>query len=354
MSDKLQRFAPQAGNARIVGLSAVLRMPRLGKIRLGVKAQSAKTGKEYPKDVEYFVCPDEVKAVYGQEPRKIDVLFPCDDPTLFFPQALKLYGGGRLLCKGNGARATCIDQATGEMAEKACPCERYTRKDPKPDCKAVGNLMVVLPDVSMGGCYQIDTSSNSNIINLNSAISWIQGMLGRIAFVPLTLARVPTVIQTPEGPATKALLHLRFNGTMKDAGRYRNADAITMAALPPHAEDVLDDGPVVLITDEDPPEETASQEAPGSTISSPQEAPDPGPAPEADRAASPPALQPGPPIAAGKLRMLESMFRGKGVEGAERINIQVLTWYGVPLKELPASAFDDLKARIATLEEVPF
>lgn len=374
MSNKLARFAPQAGVARIEGLSAVLRMPRLGKIRLGVKAKSAKTGAEYPKDVDYFVCPEEVRAVYGQEPKKLDVLFPCDDATMFFPQALKLYGGGRLLCKGNGKTAMCIDQATGEMTEKPCPCERYTRKEPKPDCKAVGNLMIILPDVSMGGCYQIDTGSTGNIINLNSAISWIRGMLGRIAFVPLTLARVPTKIQTPDGPTTKALLHLRFNGTMRDAAKYRKADAITMAALPPAAEESHDDDdPVMIITEQDPPalegeglETPTHEDAPGSTISTPVAVPDPGPAPQVDRPASPAPSQPAgvkpavsttppsSPLPAGKIRMLESLFRGKGISGKEEVNKQIQDWYGVPIVELPASSFDEVKARIATLAAGPF
>ena len=34
-------------------------LPRLGKIRLGKKAQT-RTGKEYPVQTSYFVCPQEV------------------------------------------------------------------------------------------------------------------------------------------------------------------------------------------------------------------------------------------------------------------------------------------------------
>jgi hypothetical protein len=105
--------------------------------------------------------------------------------------------------------------------------------------------MVILPKVSMGGAYQIDTGSNNNIINLNSTLSWIQSMLGRVAWVPLTLKRVPTKIQTPDGTTTKALLQLEFKGNAQDAAALRQADWISiqggLAVLPPHVVD--DDGP---------------------------------------------------------------------------------------------------------------
>jgi hypothetical protein len=223
-------------------------MPRLGKIRLGIKAKSAK-GVEYPKDVDYFVCPPEVQEVYGEQPKELDVLIPSTDPALYFPQALKWYKGARLVCKGNGETATRINTETGNMFEMACPCEHLKdpQTNPKGECTPRANLMLILPKVSMGGAYQIDSGSTNNIVNLNSTFAWIQSMLGRVAWVPLTLKRVPTKIQTPDGTTTKALLQLEFKGNMQDAAALRQADWISIqggtppAALPPHVED--DDGP---------------------------------------------------------------------------------------------------------------
>jgi hypothetical protein len=225
-----------------------MRMPRLGKIRLGIKVKNAK-GVEYPKDVDYFVCPPEVQAIYGEKPKELDVLIPSTDPSLYFPQALKWYKGARLVCKGNGETATRIDTTTGNMFEMACPCEHLKdpQTNPKGECTPRANLMVILPKVSMGGAYQVDSGSNNNIINLNSTLAWIQSMLGRVAWVPLTLKRVPTKIQTPDGTTTKALLQLEFKGNMQDAAALRQADWISIqggsapAALPPHVID--DDGP---------------------------------------------------------------------------------------------------------------
>ena len=69
---------------RIKGVSDQRRLPRLGKIRLGVKA-TAKSGKEYPVEKDYFVVPPEVAAIYGEQPKELDVMLPVNDPEVCFP-----------------------------------------------------------------------------------------------------------------------------------------------------------------------------------------------------------------------------------------------------------------------------
>ena len=347
---------------RITGLSDRRYIPRLGKIRLGVKATSVK-GVEYPKEVDYFVCPPEVIEKLGPEPKSLEIYFPCEDEEKFFPQELLRYAGGQIVCRGNGEEATEIDRGTGEQKCVKCPCPHLTRKEPKPDCSPTANLMVIIPAVGMG-CYQIDTHSKSNITQLNSAIDQIRGLLGgRISFVPLTLRRVKKKIQTPGGIVEKALLQLEFTGNIQDVAAYRQGDAISRVVFVPPAP-VLDDPEteVEVLTGEyevpgDTQEKTGLEDASQSTIS--PENPDPGPEPgtQVDRPASPatPEAARGvklgvtTPLPAGKIRMLESLFRGKGISGKAAIDEKIKDWYGVSLGELPASAFDEVKARIATL-----
>ncbi len=45
----------------IEGVSDIQRMPKLGKIRLGIKAE-LKGKHPYPRATDYFVVPDEIKA----------------------------------------------------------------------------------------------------------------------------------------------------------------------------------------------------------------------------------------------------------------------------------------------------
>ena len=170
----------------IKGVSDQVRLPRLGKIRLGEKRENEK-GVEYPKALDYFVVPEEIKAIYGEKPRELDVMLPMENRESFFPQAYKRYGSAKgLICRGDGELAMCLDGKSGELEEIQCPgkdCPYYQ----KGECKQVGNLQVSLYKVPGLGIYQIDTSSYNSIINLNSGIKLIRGMLGRISWIPLVL-----------------------------------------------------------------------------------------------------------------------------------------------------------------------
>lgn len=195
----------------IIGLSEKLRLPRKGKIRLGEKKLSKK-GKEYPSTLDYFAVPEEVTEVYGEKPRKLDIMFPMEDRDDFFPQWYKRYGHSKgLICKGDGKTATELPQGTGlvkdgkpvdekgdpvdlndlQMKEIDCEgkeCSYYQERE----CKQVGNLQIILPKVKGLGIYQIDTSSYNSIVNINSGIKLIRGMLervgiNRISWIPLCL-----------------------------------------------------------------------------------------------------------------------------------------------------------------------
>ncbi len=123
---------------QIKGLSELRRLPRLGKIRLGIK-RLAKSGKEQPAEVDYFVVPPEVAKVYGERPKELLIMFPVEDVTQIFPQAYKWYGAGAgLKCKGDGETAIrrwaeaeeSLRQRLGEthddneLVEIPCPCFR--------------------------------------------------------------------------------------------------------------------------------------------------------------------------------------------------------------------------------------
>jgi hypothetical protein len=187
----------------IKGVSEIRRLPRLGKIRLGEKAL-AQSGKGYPKSVDYFVCPPEVRAVYGEKPRVLDVAFPVEDKDVFFPQWYKRYGQSTgLICKGDGEMAVQANSETGEMQEiECCPdeCEWYTKKH----CRRLASLQFMLPKVPGIGVYQIDTTSFYSIININSGVEMIRSVAGRIKMIPLQLVLQPQEVQ-PEGMKKKTV-----------------------------------------------------------------------------------------------------------------------------------------------------
>jgi len=188
------------------------RIPRVGKIHLGVRTENDR-GRTYPKAVDYFVVkPDEstseaaataFHSVYGETPREITIAFPTNDPEQFFPQYLAAYQGGggkyKLYCSGDGETAQRADGQGGRVQirceYKDCPIYQAGK------CKELGRLQFFLPEVPGIGVWQIDTSSFHTTSNLNGAIQMIRALTGgRIAMMPLKLRIVPKVVN-PDGQA---------------------------------------------------------------------------------------------------------------------------------------------------------
>lgn len=214
----------------IKGISDVRRLPRLGKIRLGIRVRNAKgMGKkcEHPADemcwfcshaqeTPWFVCPDEVRKVYGEKPTELDVMLPVNDTDIVFPQAYEAYGMSRgLKCTGNGHTALRYNEKTKEMEDWDCPCEWLE----KGKCAKRGHLSVILPRVSIGGVYQIDTSSWNSIVDINSSMAHIDCLIKRIALVPLKLKRQPTDTFYEGQRSTHYTLRLELEGDVNFANR---------------------------------------------------------------------------------------------------------------------------------------
>jgi len=190
----------------IKNLSDARRLPRLGKIHLGVKKATKKDGTAcapYPTEVSHFVVPTEVAAVFGENPKSLRVMFPVENEEVFFQQWYKCYGANLLKCKGDGEKAFTWDEENGGMKEIPCPCPKLEGGD----CKQIGILQFLLPDVPGAGVWQVTTSSKNSIIDVNSSIAFIRGICGRIRMLPLILKREEMVMQRTEGGLPKKSTH---------------------------------------------------------------------------------------------------------------------------------------------------
>ena len=208
------------------GYSKTRRLPRLGKIRLGIKVEktTSKGPVQFPRETDYFVCPPEVQEVYGEKPTELDVMLPHDDPEVVFVQKLARYGASAgLKCHGNGQEALELNEQTRDWVARKCPCEkRKTDDNPKGDCTEQSSLMVLLPKVSMGGCYQITTRSYNSTVTLNSALDYIRALVGRIAMVPFKLRREPTETHHDGKKQTHYTLNLIIDADYNTVRQLRN------------------------------------------------------------------------------------------------------------------------------------
>ncbi len=240
----------------IEGISNIRRLPRLDKIRLGIKKEGQKG--PYPQAVDYFVCPDAVKAVYGDQPTELHVMFPSDDMELIAPQYYKCYSYSQsLICKGDGKHCRRkVDTETGdfanhdtkrwELADAVCDPSQCSMLASK-QCRRVMTLLFVIPDIPGLGVYQLDTSSFYSIVNMNSQLA-SDGFLrhftktsaspaGRIAFIPLILSIEPQEV-TPPGVGRKTVHILNVRADVKLADIIRiSRQTPEQVLLPPVAEE---------------------------------------------------------------------------------------------------------------------
>jgi len=237
----------------IKDVSDVRRMPRLGKVRLGIKVEPE--GKNpYPRATDYFVVPDEIKQIVGDKPKRLNIIFPTEEVDKFAQQWLRCYSLTQgLVCKGNGVKATRkIDVETGDIARRTTKewmfrddwgcepdnCEQYLEKQ----CRRVMNLLFMMPDVPGLGCWQLDTTSFFSIVNINSCIDLIRTICGRISFIPLALSLEPLEV-SPKGITKKTVHVLTIRSEVK------LADIQRLALTPP--ERIL----LPALQEEEPPED---------------------------------------------------------------------------------------------------
>jgi len=244
----------------IKGLSDRRRLPRVGKIHLGIMAEN-KNKVKYPKATDYFVFPkehpqyEELVATFKEEPKELNILIPVEDEDKFASQYYRCYSKTRgLICKGDGE--TCmrlIDKQTGALADRdskevamedmACQgteCPDYI--DLK--CKELMCLQFLLPEISGMGVWQIDTSSKNSIININSTVEYLRSIYGRVAMIPLILSLEPREVVSPSDGKKKTvhILNLRSPEKLLDlAQRARQ----TTAMLTTGAEEEITEAEVI-------------------------------------------------------------------------------------------------------------
>lgn len=230
----------------IKGLTEERRLPRIGKVRLGIKMKSPK-GVEYPKATEYFVCTPEVQKVYGEKPKCLDIIIPVEEDEIWASQFYKQYSRSRgLVCKGDGV--TCrrlVDEKTGGVAERdsavttwreGLPCEGRECPDYKAKkCQETMSLQFLLPKVPGLGIWQIDTGSIHSIMNINNCATLIRGICGKVNWIPLALTLEPTEVVNPEDNRKKTVycMHLRTDFGLKEIMDAAAASRQALLVSPP-------------------------------------------------------------------------------------------------------------------------
>lgn len=163
-----------------------------GSITSGIKAVSSKTGKEYPKAVDYFVIKDfpELIASYGEKPKKLVVFFPTNNPADFLDINYVLYGGKQQLirkCNGENCFHRIENEIDGGIKFKAgqttpCICKEYEIPDDnKKHCRSFFWMKAFIGDIKLGKvdsptCYLFKSGSKNSAENIISELKKIMSL----------------------------------------------------------------------------------------------------------------------------------------------------------------------------------
>lgn len=249
----------------IKNLTETVRIPRLGKIHLGVRHPE----KGYPMKTDYFVLPKDhsdykkLVALFGEKPKELRILIPVEDEEQWATQYYKAYNLTQgLICKGDGDNAMrMVDIKTNQLPNKATEtvslvdmecvgkdCPEYKLKK----CHEVMNLKFIIPEVPGLGVWQIDTGSINSILNINSCARIIKKAFGRISMVPLKLTLEPIDVNNPEdGRKQKVyVMNLRTDITMAQLADAAREQSKQFMLEGPDMEAILEEDAESLLSNE--------------------------------------------------------------------------------------------------------
>lgn len=225
------------------------RLTRLGIIRLGIK-KTAKSGKEYPAEVDHFVLKDapDLVAAYGDAPTELYIYLPFDSIDENNPAWHELWYKRGLVCRGNGKTIEKLVKSgqgiviqDGEVIEPyqddaqdgtqptfepgdivTCPGLDRSRWTRCSQCKPTSRLYVMVRDPQRPtqlvndrlGYYQITTSSFANVQTIVGQL--MHALETAKAIGHPSLKGVPMILKRVE----RQMSYVDKNGQQKSSTHY--------------------------------------------------------------------------------------------------------------------------------------
>lgn len=241
-----------------------LRLPEVGKIKIGVKGQEITSSKgnkfQPPKKLSHFVItrmnrggdgnfvPDEeAMRVYGNQPTRITVMLMFNEIEKSVFTEYRWYTNSRQPnCHGDGEVGHRL-QPDGSRKEMRCPCDKLKGGG----CAPAIVLNVLLPDLKRTGVvYTFRSRGWNSVRNILSSLEAIKAITGGVlAGIPLEMTVFPIVAHDPNGKqVTVFTVSLAAKGTLAElrslAIEWKQTDLrLLSSATPVAALPAPDDAP---------------------------------------------------------------------------------------------------------------
>ncbi len=222
-----------------------IRPPRLGTIGLGIKVGS--DDKERPQEVRYFVVGPEIAKVYGEQPTRLPVRFPWNEPGQVLHSIFYVQRKGRVKVRQCDGRMFTEIRSEGKDVCGDCP------KSKDPDnlyapcefgCRATARLSVLIPKTRLG-IWEVRLGGLGRIADLMAELRLYRAAIGPLSQFPFEVERLEVEEQyfSKDGPRWRKgyPVRLRSPYTIEEVAALHEAQGMQPALSPaPQEEDVVD------------------------------------------------------------------------------------------------------------------
>lgn len=181
------------------------RFPMIGKLRKGAAKVDGKMGKDL--DHFRFTTEDPAAAAtfasnYGATPQQVNVLLPYATAAENLEAWLEQYTASALQVRCDGETQVFYRDAAGNGITTPRPCP--LAQGGKCNCKPVGRLAVIVPELARLAWVMVETHSQYDIIQLTENLEAAQALRGDLRGIPFILSRRLREISTPDGKGGRA------------------------------------------------------------------------------------------------------------------------------------------------------
>ena len=281
----------------IVGLTnRQPQFPQIGQLRKGKKDEQGR-----PIDLDYFRFTSEVpgvaetfNAIYGEEPRLINVFLPHQTTDENWEAWNEEYVASGLVHRCDGEyvvryrNAQTGDYVTPEPNTLKCPyASGEKQRTQSQGCHPTGRLQVVMRELKRFAYVMVTTSAFNDIPKLDGQLRALEGIYGDLRGIPMQLRRVPSKISTPKSEK-------RDGQWVRTKERARRESwLLSIEAAPDWADMQLESQRIQALPEiPEPFQIEAPNTVEGEVTAIPDEAPDVPPEPEepAEEVEAPPTL----------------------------------------------------------------
>lgn len=169
-------------------------LPEAGRIKIGDKKVSDKSGKEYPVSLDYFratgTFANHFHKVFGDKPDKITIVFISDDITASCNEEFACWENGKRWGYGDGENFTVWDSRGGDNGKGGYV--QVTKDSPLLKGKQWDRMLTlrfVIPEMQgiLGHWVFSTKASKTTIPSIVEAFDFVKERVGTVAGVPFEL-----------------------------------------------------------------------------------------------------------------------------------------------------------------------